>query len=362
MADDQTQDQSQKTEEPTHKKLEEARKKGQGVTSREVNHWFILLGGTILVAAIAPGMMGQMAKSMQPFIERPHTMSTTAADAAGGVGAIAMDILLAMAPMMGLFVVAALAAGFVQRGFNASWEPVKPELKKISPLAGVKRLFALKSFVEFLKGIFKITIVAVIGYLIVVPAIEDELVQLPRKGIDEMMALIYSLVLQLLIGVVAVMSVIAGLDYMYQRFEFMKQMKMTRQEVRDELKQTEGDPQVRARIRQLRHERSRQRMIAAVPEADVVVTNPTHFAVALKYDGGGMEAPSVVAKGADEVARRIREVAEENDVPLVENPPLAQALYASVEVGDEIPFEHYQTVAEVISYVWRLKGKMGQKR
>ncbi len=361
MADGQTQDQSQKTEQPTPKRLEDARKKGQGVTSREINHWFILLGAAILVAALAPTMMGQIATSIRPFIERPHLFSIGVAEAPGGMGTVVGEVMLALAPMFALFVVAALAAGFVQRGFNLSTEPIKPELKKISAIAGAKRIFSLRSIVEFVKGILKISIVGVVGALIVVPEL-DNLALMPRMGISDLMDVIHDLVLRLLIGVVAVMTVIAGLDYLYQRYEFMKQMRMSRQEVRDELKQSEGDPHVRARIRQLRQERARQRMIAAVPEADVVVTNPTHYAVALKYDQDTMDAPAVVAKGADLVAFRIREVAEEHEVPLIENPRLARGLYTAVEIGQEVPVEYYQAVAEVIGYVWRLKGKMGRNK
>lgn len=169
---------------------------------------------------------------------------------------------------------------------------------------------------------------------------------------------IYRLVLRLLLGVLAVLTVIAVGDYVYQRFSFMKSMRMSKQEVKEEHKQQEGDPMVRARLRQIRMERTRRRMMAAVPGASVVVTNPTHFAVALKYEMGAAGAPRVVAKGADLIAQKIREIAEENDVPIVENPPLARALYAGVEVDQEIPREHYRAVAEIIGYVFRLKGKI----
>ena len=168
---------------------------------------------------------------------------------------------------------------------------------------------------------------------------------------------IQTLVVRLLIGAAAIMAVIAVADYIYQKYEHIKQLKMSRQEIRDEHKQSEGDPHVKARLRQIRHERARQRMMSAVPQADVVVTNPTHFAVALKYDTETMAAPVVVAKGVDNVAFRIREVADENDVPIVENPPLARALFGGVELDQQIPEEHYQAVAQIISYVYRLKGR-----
>lgn len=358
MAEDQ-QDQSQKTEEPTHKKLEEARKKGQGVTSREINHWFILLAGAILVTAFLPGVMGDVARTIRPFIERPHTMQLGLPEAQAGISALMLRVGSAVLVPIGLFVVAAFGAGFVQRGFSASVEPITPKLEKISLIKGFKRLFSLRSFMEFAKGIAKIVIVAAVGALTVLPEL-DKIEQFSSMSILQLLELLHSLIIRLLIGVVAVMTVIAGLDFFYQRFEFMKQMRMSRQEVRDEHKQTEGDPMVKARIRQLRQERARRRMIAAVPEADVVITNPTHYAVALKYDTEKMSAPTLVAKGADRTAQRIREVAEEHEVTIVENPPLARALFAAVEVDEEIPVAHYRAVAEIIGYVWRLKGKMGQ--
>lgn len=358
MAEDQ-QDQSQKTEEPTQKKLDDARKKGQGVTSREINHWFILMAAAILVTAFLPGVMGDIARALRPFIERPHTMHVGLAESQAGIGNLMLHVGSAVVIPVLLFIVAAFGAGFVQRGFSISAESIKPNLEKISPLKGAKRLFSLRSLMEFTKGVVKIVIVAAVGALTVLPELRNiELYS--SMSILQLLDLLHSLVTRLLIGVCAVMTVIAGLDFFYQRFEFMKQMRMSRQEIRDEHKQSEGDPMIRARIRQLRQERARHRMIAAVPEADVVITNPTHYAVALKYDTATMSAPKCVAKGADRTAQRIREVAEEHEVTIVENPPLARSLFSSVDVDEEIPVAHYKAVAEIIGYVWRLKGKMRQ--
>jgi flagellar biosynthetic protein FlhB len=177
---------------------------------------------------------------------------------------------------------------------------------------------------------------------------------------ESFMLVLWKAASKMLIAVLAVVTVIAALDMLYQKVQHTKQMRMSRQEIKDELKQTDGDPMVKARLRQIRMERARQRMMQAVPESTVVVTNPTHFAVALKYEHDSMDAPELVAKGADLVAKRIREVAEENDVPLVENPPLARALYGGVEVGQPIPTEHYRAVAEVIGYVMQLRPKSGR--
>jgi flagellar biosynthesis protein FlhB len=210
--------------------------------------------------------------------------------------------------------------------------------------------------VEFIKGVIKLAIVAWIAYYLMAPEL-DRAEQLMDMDVIDVLAEIYWLVIRLMIGVVAFMLVVAVADYVYQRFEYMKQLRMSRQEIRDEHKQSEGDPQVKARLRQIRMDRARRRMMAAVPTADVVVTNPTHFSVALRYDSETMAAPSVVAKGVDTVAFRIRELAKQHDVPIVENPPLARALFAGVEIDQQVPEAHFKAVAQVISYVYRLKGR-----
>lgn len=344
-------DQSQKTEEPTHKKLDDARKKGQGVNSKEVTNLFMLVAATIVVAVVLPGIMGDMTVGLRSFLAQPHLMSIGDADAPGGLGSVGLKLLGAMGPPLAVFVVAAIAAGFVQRGFNIFAESMKLELKKISPLKGLKRMFSLRSVADFVKGVAKLVIVGAVGVATIMPEMIG-LESLTSFTSIQFMGRIHELVIRLLVGVCSILALIAGMDYLYQRYEFLKQMKMSRQEIKDEFKQTEGDP--------LRQERARGRMMSAVPEADVVVTNPTHFAVALKYSPDDMNAPMLVAKGVDLVAKRIREVAEENDVPIVQNPPLSRALYATADIDQEIPIEHYKAVAEVIGYVWRLKGKIRQ--
>jgi flagellar biosynthetic protein FlhB len=353
------QDQAQKTEEPTLKKLADAKKKGQGVNSREVTNLFMLVAAAIVVAAVLPGVMGDLTLSLRPFLAQPHLMNISDSDAPSGLGNVGLKLLGALGGPLAIFVMAALAAGFVQRGFNISAESMKPELKKISPLKGLKRMFSLRSATEFAKGVAKLVIVGSVGVATIMPEMVG-LDQLTSFTPVQFLGRVHELVIRLLVGVCAILALIAGIDYLYQRYEFLKQMKMSRQEIKDEYKQTEGDPMVKGRIRQLRQERARGRMMSAVPDADVVVTNPTHYAVALKYDPDEMEAPKLVAKGTDLVAKRIREIAEENDVPIVQNPPLSRALYATADIDQEIPVEHYKVVAEVIGYVWRLKGKLNQ--
>ncbi len=349
------QDDSEKTEEPTQKRLDDARQKGQVATSREINHWFVILGGTIFVLMLLPSMMRDLAVSFRPFLEQPHAMPV----GSGALDAVMRDVLLGAAAALAvpiiLFVAAALASGLVQHGFLVSFESLKPKLEKISPLKGFQRLFSSKSLAEFVKGLLKLAIVGTVCVILLLPELRTIDTTL-GSDLGTLLGLMHSLAARLLIGVLSVMTLIAALDFLYQKFQHTKQLRMSRQDLKEEFKQSEGDPIVKQRLRQIRLERSRRRMMAAVPGADVVVTNPTHFAVALVYDPDKMSAPKVVAKGVDALARKIREVATEHSVPLIENPPLARALHAGTEIDEEIPAEHYKAVAEIISYVWKLKG------
>jgi flagellar biosynthetic protein FlhB len=354
MADDT--DESQKTEEPTPHKLSEARQKGNVITSQEVSSFAILLGGALTAAFLGSFMAERLANATGGLLANIHTITFDAAN----VGTVLMDVLfdvsVGMAPIALLLIVLGTGAKLAVSGFLFSAESLKPELSKLSLIKGFKRMFSLKSFVEFAKGLVKLAIVGTIVYLLAAPEVDrvEVLMQMDIAATAEETRLV---LVRMFSGVVGVMAVIAALDYMYQRHEYMKQMRMSKQEIKDEHKQSEGDPMVKGRLRQIRAERARSRMMAAVPTADVVVTNPTHFAVALKYEIDAMGAPRVVAKGADDVAFRIRDVAKENDVPIVENPPLARALFSVSDIDEEVPPEHYKAVAEVIRYVFQLKNK-----
>jgi len=351
------QDDAAKTEEPTPKRLQTAREKGQVTVSQEVKNWAMLLGAAFGLAVLAPGIMHGVSATAFKFLESPHAISLDVENMQEALSGLLLDIGWAVAPIVGLMVVLAIAANVGQVGFL--WAPTKiaPQLEKISLVKGIQRLFSLRTVVEFLKGLAKLVAVSAVAFGLVLSAMKDiELIS--SFALGQILDRVQLVAILLTVGTVTVMTVIALLDYAFQRHSFIKQMRMTKQEVRDEHKQAEGDPQIKARIRRLRMERAQKRMMAAVPEADVVITNPTHFAVALAYEMEAMSAPKLVAKGADVLAQRIREVAEENEVPLVENPPLARALYASVELDQEIPPEHYQAVAQVIGYVMRLKGEL----
>jgi flagellar biosynthetic protein FlhB len=351
-------DNSAKTEEPTARRLQKGRERGQVAVSMEIKTWAMFLGAAIALAALIPAMAADVAHAIVPFLESPDRMRVDVDTVRLGL----LDVTLAVAGIVGptaaLLMVFGIVAGVGQVGFL--WAPSRIEFdgSRLSLLKGAERLFGPKALVEFLKGVLKLTVVAAVTSGLAVPLLADVGPQV-GLGVGEALQRLHTVTFRVTVGAVAVMTVIAAADLLFQRFSFLREMRMTREEVRDEHRQSEGDPHVKARIRKLRQERAKRRMMAAVPEADVVVTNPTHYAVALAYKMGEMLAPKVVAKGVDHLARRIREVAAEHDVPIVENPPMAQALYATVEIDEEIPPEHYEAVAQVIGYVMRLKGRLG---
>lgn len=351
------QDDSQKTEDPTPKKLEESRKKGQIALSREVNNWVMLFTGTIVVLALGPSVMSSLTKLMKTYIEKAHLMPSMP----GGFSFVMGDALLQVLGILTLplliFLAAAFLGPFLQIGPLFAPDIIQLDFSKISPMQGFKRLFSMKSIMEFVKGLLKLAIISVVGVILLTPfyAGVDHMVGL---SIPVMMHELSALVLRLMSGILVVLLVVAVADLVYQRYEHYKKMRMSKQELKDEYKQTEGDPHVRAKLRQLRQEKASARMMQAVPKADVIITNPTHYSLALQYDPDTMDAPVLIAKGVDELAMRIREAAKEHDIPLYENKPLARVLYDTVEIDQMIPAEHYKAVAEVISYIFKLKGKI----
>ncbi len=350
MADDQ--DDGQKTEEPSQRRLDEARTKGQVASSREVNHALMLGAGALLVGVLAPAIAGDLGQALRRLLERPQEFAP--AELHRAMAALLGEVGGALLSGALLLVGAALASGLLQNGLIVSTEPLAPKLERISPLAGAKRLFSLRSLIEFGKGVLKIALVAATAVLLLWPARARILT---AAGLDAgaLLGLLRDLALRLLAGVALLVGLIALLDVLYQRFEHRKQLRMSRRDLQDEFKQTEGDPFIKARLRSLRQERARRRMMAEVPKATVVVTNPTHVAVALRYEGPAMAAPTVVAKGLGTLAERIRTVARAHAVPVIQNPPLARALHEGVELGAEVPPAHYRAVAEVIGYVLRLR-------
>jgi flagellar biosynthetic protein FlhB len=354
MAEDR--DDAQRTEEPTQKRLDEALKKGDVVKSTELSSFVMLAGGTLALALFGHSAARQFAANFTVFLENPGDMTLDA----GGMGALMQKCMLGLfaivAPAFGLMLVAALAGHLLQHRPFFSTEKIKPDLSKLSPIAGFKRLFGLDGLVNLIKGVAKIVLVGTAAFLAVWPERSRLASALDMNPVG-VASLAIALIGKMLIASLIVLAAIAALDYFYQRQRFLARHRMTRQELKDEIKQSEGDPAVKARIRQIRLERSKKRMIAAVPGANVVIVNPTHYAVALKYESGKMAAPVCVAKGMDHLALTIRKVAEEHDIPIVENPPLARALYAAVDLDEPIPPEHYKAVAQIIGYVMRLANK-----
>ena len=349
-------DDASKTEEPSDRKLGEARGKGQVWNSKEVGHWFMFLAMVAIIGLMGSSIAQGVSRAVVPFFEKPDQIPLDP----GNLGRVLIDTAVEAAiplifPMF-ILVMVSIIPTMLQTGFLFATETIKPKLEKLNPLAGLKRIFSPQSAIETGKNLLKLAIIGSLIVWLLMPELSrvDQLV-----GLDLVDALIElkDQAVKLLAGLVAVMLVLAGGDVAYQRFSYYKKMRMSKQDVKEEYKQSEGDPMIKMRLRQIRMERARQRMMASVPKATVVVTNPTHYAVALQYEPETMPAPKLVAKGADLIAKRIRELAEEHNVPIVENPPVARALFAAVEIDEVVPPEHYKVVAEIISFVFKLKRK-----
>lgn len=355
MADDR--DEEQQTEEPTQRRLEQAHEQGDIVSSQEVTTLILLLGGTLAIAIFTGSAAREMTSIFRMFLSQPHEIGVDGGALQVLMGEILVKLAVVLGPMLGTLMACGLIANVIQHRPSFNFDRIAPKFSKVSPLAGFKRLFGVDGLINIVKGLVKIAVVGIAIWTQLKPelaSLESALTQTPAAVAGDMGRLLF----KVLMATLAAMAVIAMADYLLQRFQFLKRNRMSKQEIKEEFKQTEGDPHVKGRLKQIRMERAKRRMIAAVPQATVVVTNPTHFAVALKYESGKTLAPICVAKGADAIALRIREVAKENNVPIVENPPLARALYASVEVDDAIPTEHYKAVAQVIGYVMKLTGKL----
>jgi len=347
-------DAQEKTESATPKRLEDARRKGQIPRSRELSAAAVTMSG-----AAALYMMGsQIAGKMYELMERSLTLSREQAlDSTQMIPTLtsaAMDGLKMAAPVLGIICLAAILAPLALGGWAFSTESLMPQFKRLNPLSGVKRIFSSRAVIELVKALAKFGVVALIAVLVLWSDV-TALLNLGQEPLNQAISHTISLAGKALIAITAGLLIIAGIDVPYQLYTHAKQLKMSRQEIREEHKESEGSPEVKGRIRQLQQQMARQRMMQDVPKADVIVTNPTHFAVALRYDEKRMRAPIVVAKGVDLVAARIREVAAEHNVPIFEAPPLARVLYKNVDIGGEIPSAVYQAVAQVLTYVFQLR-------
>jgi flagellar biosynthesis protein FlhB len=356
MADER--DDTERSEDPTPKRLEEAIKRGDVVKSQEVNTWFVIAAGTLVLMAFSAPMGSNLEITLRGLVANSYAIHTDGEALIGLTEKIGFEILGAVAIPFLLLMLAAFGGNAIQHRLLFSAEPIKPHFSKISPAAGLKRLFSKQAIANFAKGLIKLTLFGAVMAALLWPE-RHRLAGLAATDPAMILPLTRSLTLQMLGAVVAILAIIAAADYLFQYRQWFERQKMSFREIKEEFRQTEGDPVVKGKIRQLRQARQRKRMMAQVPKASVVITNPTHFAVALQYERG-MTAPVCVAKGADLIARKIREVAEQHGIPIVENQPLARALHATVEIDQEIPPEHYRAVAEIIGYVMKLRRVVGR--
>lgn len=350
MADE---DKESKTQDPTQKRLDDALEKGDVAKSQEVNTWFVIAASTLLLSSFSGSIGSGILVPMRNLLMNMHEIRVDGPGLLSLTGQLEYVLIGALGVPMLLLLIAGVCGNLIQHRLVFSTESLSPKLSKISPAAGAARLFGKQAGANFLKGIFKIITVGIVMAVVLWPE-RHQLDALVRFDPATLLGVAKTISVHLMGTVVAILAMVAVLDYLFQYRQWFERQKMSLQEVKEEYKQSEGDPHIKGRIRQIRFARMKKRMMAAVPTASVVITNPTHYAVALRYERG-MPAPICVAKGVDVLALKIREIATANNVPVVENVPLARALHASVEVDDEIPVEHYHAVAEVIGYVMRLR-------
>jgi flagellar biosynthetic protein FlhB len=358
MADEN--DTSDKTEDPTQKRLDDAHDRGDVAKSQEINTWFVISGATLVLSTFSGSIGGGILMPLRNLIVNSWMIRADGP----GLLALARSLELAVIAAIGMpllmLALAAIAGNMVQHRLVWSAETLKPKLSKISPGAGAKRIFGKQASANFAKGVFKVIALGAVMTAILWPErhrLESFMHFDPAMILD----VTTNLTVHLMGAVVAMLAVVAIADYLFQYRQWFERQKMSLQEMKEEFKQSEGDPHVKARLRQLRAARMKKRMMAAVPKASVVITTPTHYSVALSYERG-MSAPVCLAKGADNIALKIREVAKAHDIPIVENVPLARALYATVEIDGEIPVEHYHAVAEIIGYVMGLRRGLSGRR
>lgn len=353
----------EKTEEPTAKKLDDARKEGQVAKSKEIANAFGLLAMFLMVKIY----VGTMGTNMIEYFGGVYNQIPEVIQMYDGMVPIAaittllkgmvLELAIIVLPVFLVAFLVAFVCDVAQVKWKPTTKPLKPKFSKLNPIKGFSRIFSKNSIVELIKSAAKLLIIGYMVYSYISGRI-DEIFLLYDIGLNQVIGLMGEIVADLGIRIAAVYMILAFVDYAYQKWKFKDDMKMTKQEVKDEYKNTEGDPQIKGKQKQRMREASMRRMMQQLPEADVVITNPTHYAVAIKYDPDKYDAPYVLAKGEDYLAQRIKEIAKENKIEIVENKPLARMLYANVDVGGLVPPELYQAVAEVLAFVYHLQGKV----
>ena len=358
MADEN--DSSDKTEDPTQKRLDDAHERGDVAKSQEINTWFVIAGGTLVLQTFSGSIGGGILMPLRNLIAKSWMIHTDGASLLLLTQSLGYALMAALGVPFLLLALAAIAGNMVQHRLVWSAESLKPKFSKVSPASGFKRIFGKQAAANFAKGLFKLIALGAVMTAILWPE-RHRLEAFVRFDPAAILGVTTSMTVHLMGAVVAMLAVVAIADYFFQYRQWYERQKMSLKEMKEEFKQSEGDPHIKGRLRQLRHARMKKRMMTAVPKASVIITNPTHYSVALSYERG-MSAPVCVAKGADNIALKIREIARKHDIPIVENVPLARALYATVEIDDEIPVEHYHAVAEIIGYVMGLRrGLSGQR-
>jgi flagellar biosynthetic protein FlhB len=350
------QDDTEKTEDPSQKRLDDALKNGDVAKSQEVNTWFVTAASALVLLSFSGGAAGDLRVMMRNLIANSYQVPFESGAVAGLLHQIGVRAIAAIALPVLILALAAICGNMIQHRLVWSVDVLMPKLSRVSLLGGIKRLFSKQAVVNFIKGLLKLVIIGAVFVALMWPE-RHRFEGMMTLDPEILLPLTRTLALKLFGSVVAILAIIAGADYLFQYRQWFEKHKMSLRELKDEHKQSDGDPKIKAKIRQLRANRAKKRMMASVPKATVVITNPTHFAIALQYERG-MNAPICVAKGIDSMALRIRKVATDNDVAVVENPPLARTLYAVVEIDQEVPAEHYKACAEVIGYVMRLNGAL----
>jgi flagellar biosynthetic protein FlhB len=358
MADED--DGGERTEDPTQKRLDDALERGDVAKSQEVNTWFMIAGATLVISNFS-GSIGGIQMPLRNLIANSWMIRVDGPGLLMLMQNLEYTLFAALGLPILMLVITAIAGNMLQHRLVWSAQSLTPKLSKISPMEGAKRIFGKQAIANFAKGLFKLIALGSVMTAILWPE-RHRLESMLRFDPSALLGVIISLTLHLMGAVVAMLAVVAIADYFFQYRQWYERQKMSLREMKEEFKQSEGDPHIKGKIRQLRQQRMKKRMMAAVPKASVIITNPTHYSVALSYERG-MPAPICVAKGVDLIALKIREIAGEHNIPIVENVPLARALYANVEIDEEIPVEHYHAVAEIIGYVMGLRrGLSGQRR
>ncbi len=349
----------EKTEQATQQRRDDFRKEGQVAQSREISNILVLMG----VVMVFYFMSREFLEALQSVFRSSFTEYLVMAARQGEVGPaltfLSKKAFSIIAPVFAIAMVMGVGSTIGQIGFLTAWEHIAPDIERINPIKGFSRLFAMRNLVEGAKSVFKVIIISTVTYLI----IKKEMTftpQLVQFTVVQIVAYIGHVLFRLLGGTCALLAILAVLDYAFQRWDLEKRMKMTKQEIKEEFKQREGDPLIKSRIKRIQRELAQKRMMDAIPKADVIITNPTHIAVALKYDRELMAAPTLTAKGADLIAEKMKQIAREHNIPIVENKPLARTIFKTMKIGHGIPKSLYHAVAEVLAYVYKIKGKISQ--